>query len=204
VSGSIIRGGTGSLPAFTPDGLAAAERDFLAAFPDFDPAGTFPALRRREYDRLDDDGHVYLDYTGGGLHTAGQVDAHARLLRTHVLGNPHSDSPTSRASTDLVQRTRSLVCELFNAPADDYLCVFTANASAALKLVGESYPFEPGGTFALTFDKHNSVNGIRCFAGRRRVPGHSTRPGSVRTTTNRSCTEQRPPARDVPIRQPLR
>jgi molybdenum cofactor sulfurtransferase len=164
VSGSIIRGGTGSLPAFTPDGLAAAERDFLAAFPDFDPAGTFPALRRREY--------VYLDYTGGGLHTAGQVDAHARLLRTHVLGNPHSDSPTSRASTDLVQRTRSLVCELFNAPADDYLCVFTANASAALKLVGESYPFEPGGTFALTFDKHNSVNGIRCFAGRRRVPGH--------------------------------
>jgi molybdenum cofactor sulfurtransferase len=172
VSGSIIRGGTGSLPAFTPDGLAAAERDFLAAFPDFDPAGTFPALRRREYDRLDDDGHVYLDYTGGGLHTAGQVDAHARLLRTHVLGNPHSDSPTSRASTDLVQRTRSLVCELFNAPADDYLCVFTANASAALKLVGESYPFEPGGTFALTFDKHNSVNGIRCFAGRRRVPGH--------------------------------
>jgi selenocysteine lyase/cysteine desulfurase len=59
------------------------------------------------------------------------------------------------------------VLEFFNAPADEYVCVFTANASAALKLVGESYPFEPGGTFALSFDNHNSVNGIREFAQRR-------------------------------------
>jgi molybdenum cofactor sulfurtransferase len=42
--------------------------------------------------------------------------------------------------------------------------VFTANASGALKLVAESYPFAPGGTFLLTYDNHNSVNGIREFA----------------------------------------
>jgi selenocysteine lyase/cysteine desulfurase len=41
--------------------------------------------------------------------------------------------------------------------------VFTANASQALKLVGESYPFQPGDQFLLTFDNHNSVNGIREF-----------------------------------------
>ncbi|HEV2472959.1 MAG TPA: aminotransferase class V-fold PLP-dependent enzyme, partial [Chthonomonadales bacterium] len=40
----------------------------------------------------------------------------------------------------------------------------TANASHALKLVGESYPFEPGDRYLLTFDNHNSVNGIREFA----------------------------------------
>src|SRR6185503_5038240 len=34
----------------------------------------------------------------------------------------------------------------------------------ALKLVGESYPFAPGGAFLLTFDNHNSVNGIREYA----------------------------------------
>jgi selenocysteine lyase/cysteine desulfurase len=45
--------------------------------------------------------------------------------------------------------------------------VFTANASAALRLVGEAYPFAPGGRFALTVDNHNSVNGIREFARRR-------------------------------------
>ena len=38
------------------------------------------------------------------------------------------------------------------------------NASGALKLVGESYPFGPGSTYLLTFDNHNSVNGIREFA----------------------------------------
>lgn len=56
--------------------------------------------------------------------------------------------------------------DFFNASPDEYLCVFTANASAALRLVGESYPFTPGGTFGLTFDNHNSVNGIREFARR--------------------------------------
>jgi len=47
------------------------------------------------------------------------------------------------------------------------LCIFTANASAALRLVGESYRFGLGTTFALTADNHNSVNGIREFARRR-------------------------------------
>jgi molybdenum cofactor sulfurtransferase len=152
---------------YTLAGLEAAEQDFLAACPGFDPGGTFPTLRRREYGRLDATGHIYLDYTGGGLHAASQVDAHAQLLREHVLGNPHSDNPTSRASTELVERTRRAVLDYFNAPEDEYLCVFTANASGALKLVGESYRFEPGGTFALSFDNHNSVNGIREFAAHR-------------------------------------
>jgi selenocysteine lyase/cysteine desulfurase len=56
------------------------------------------------------------------------------------------------------------VRRFFNAPEDEYEIVFTANASAALKLVGESYPFRPGGVFCLTYDNHNSVNGIREFA----------------------------------------
>ena len=34
-----------------------------------------------------------------------------------------------------------------------------------MKLVGEAYPFAPGGRYILTFDNHNSVNGIREFAG---------------------------------------
>ena len=75
--------------------------------------------------------------------------------------------------------------EFFNAPPDEYLCIFTANASAALRLVGESYRFAPGGTFALTFDNHNSVNGIREFARRkgaaRRLRARSSRPSCAST-----------------------
>jgi selenocysteine lyase/cysteine desulfurase len=44
--------------------------------------------------------------------------------------------------------------------------IFTANASAALRLVGESYPFDARAEFLLTTDNHNSVNGIREYAHR--------------------------------------
>jgi selenocysteine lyase/cysteine desulfurase len=66
--------------------------------------------------------------------------------------------------TDLVEDTRNYVLQYFNASPDEYIAVFTANASGALKLVGEAYPFSPAGHYVLTFDNHNSVNGIREFA----------------------------------------
>ena len=149
-----------------PMRFTEAAADFSRRYPEFDPDGALAELRRTEYARLDEGGQIYLDYTGGGLHAASQIEAHAGLLRARVLGNPHSNSPASLASTELVERARRVVLEFFNAPPDDYLCVFTANASAALRLVGESYRFAPGGTFALTADNHNSVNGIREFARR--------------------------------------
>ena len=155
---------TGRASKFAPDLLPAAVSEFVSYHPDFDPDGEHARLRAREYGRLDDDDQVYLDYTGGGLHAVSQIDAHAELLRTRVLGNPHSANPTSIAMTELVEGARAYVAEFFNAPHDEYLCVFTPNASGALRLVGEAYRFAPGGRFALTYDNHNSVNGIREFA----------------------------------------
>src|SRR5262249_57851267 len=102
-------------PAHAPCGLGAAQVAFLAGFPRFDPDGSFAALRQREYNRLDADHHVYLDYTGSGLHAASQVDAQVALLQNGVLGNPHSNNPTSLAATALVEQTRLRVCEFFNA-----------------------------------------------------------------------------------------
>jgi molybdenum cofactor sulfurtransferase len=54
--------------------------------------------------------------------------------------------------------------EFFESDPAEYVAFFTSNASGALKLVGESYPFSPGDQYLLTFDNHNSVNGIREFA----------------------------------------
>jgi selenocysteine lyase/cysteine desulfurase len=56
------------------------------------------------------------------------------------------------------------VLDFFHASPDEYIVVFTQNASGALKLVGEAYPFSKGCHYLLTFDNHNSVNGIREFA----------------------------------------
>jgi len=141
-----------------------AEAAFLEAWPDYESTRTLDELRAAEYARLDRLGHVYLDYTGGGLYASSQIRRHAELLESHVFGNPHSRNPTSLAMTELVERGRRKVLEFFNAPPEEYVAIFTANASTALKLVGEAYPFGRGDHYLLTFDNHNSVNGIREFA----------------------------------------
>jgi molybdenum cofactor sulfurtransferase len=137
---------------------------FLAAYPGYGDGAAVDALRATDYGRLDDDRHVYLDYTGGGLYGASQVRLHRDLLDRGVFGNPHSHNPTSLASTELVDRARRAVLGFFNADPAEYEVIFTANASGALKLVGEAYPFGPGGRYLVSYDNHNSVNGIREFA----------------------------------------
>jgi selenocysteine lyase/cysteine desulfurase len=123
--------------------------DFLARYPEYQSTLHLDALRDAEYGRLDEHGHIYLDYTGAGLHAASQVRLHAELLNAHALGNPHSASPSSSRTTVLVEGARRAVLEWFNA-ARDYTAVFTANATGALKHVGESYPFTSSGRLLLS------------------------------------------------------
>lgn len=121
-------------------------------------------LRTAEFARLDAGGHVYLDYTGSGLYPASLVREHAAWLERNVLGNPHSKNPTSTAATEQVEAARARVLAYFDADPAEYEAVFTLNASGALKLVGEAFPFEAGSRYVLTADNHNSVNGIREYA----------------------------------------
>jgi selenocysteine lyase/cysteine desulfurase len=142
-----------------------AQPEFLASYPEYASTAALDRLRAAEYSRLDAADHAYLDYTGGGLHADSQIRDHTNLLQREVCGNPHSGSLASGTTTALVEETRRAVLAYFNG-VGEYSAVFTLNATAALKLVGEAYPFEPGGRFLLTFDNHNSVNGIREFARR--------------------------------------
>ena len=141
-----------------------AEAVFLRRHPDYEATAALDELRRTDFGRLDHGGHVYLDYTGGGLYADSQLVEHMRMLRENVFGNPHSVNPTSAASTEMLESARARVLEFFNAPPDEYEAIFTPNATGALRLVGEAYPFRTGDRFLLTFDNHNSVNGIREFA----------------------------------------
>ncbi|PGH16734.1 hypothetical protein AJ79_01607 [Helicocarpus griseus UAMH5409] len=144
--------------------LAKAERLFTKSHPTFKGTKKIDRLRSTEYSTLDTDGHVYLDYTGGGLYAESQLRAHHELLSRNIFGNPHSSNPTSSAITKLDDQARSVVLSFFNASPDEYTVIFTHNASAALKLVGESYPFCPGAELMLLWDNHNSVHGIREYA----------------------------------------
>jgi len=154
------------------DDLRRAERDFLRRYPDYQRTARLDDLRRTDYARLDRLGQVYLDYTGAGLYADSQLRAHFDLLRTSVLGNPHSDNPASAASSEQVTVAREAVREYFNASDGEYEVIFSANATGALKLLGEAYPFGPGGAYLLAYDNHNSVNGIREFARRKGAAVH--------------------------------
>ncbi len=147
-----------------PDQMAVALEVFRQAYPAYDLTWKLDQLRASEYARLDRQGHVYLDYTGGALYAECQLRDHMALLNEGVFGNPHSKNLTSMAMTRLVEQARDYVLHYFNASPDEYMVIFTQNATGALKLVGESYPFGPEDTYLLTFDNHNSVNGIREFA----------------------------------------
>ncbi|KAH9994300.1 pyridoxal phosphate-dependent transferase [Russula vinacea] len=126
------------------------------------------ALRRSEYSRLAQD-ETYVDYMGGALYPASLISVHAEFLQSTVLGNTHSESPSSKLSAALTARARAAVLSFFNAPPGSTV-IFTANASAALKLVGEAFPFSPRAAYVLPEDAHNSVHGIREFAKAKGAP----------------------------------
>ncbi len=146
--------------------------EFVRRYPEYETTKVLDELRAKEYPRLDLEDHVYLDYTGGGLYSDLQLEQHMEFLKKCVMGNPHSSNPISAFTTDMVELCRQRVLRFFNASSDEYVPIFTANASHALKLVGEAYPFGEGDQLLLCFDNHNSVNGIREFD---RVRGAQTR-----------------------------
>ncbi|GAK99499.1 cysteine desulfurase [Nonlabens ulvanivorans] len=125
----------------------------------------FNDLRRKEYSRLCQQQHTYLDFTGGNLYAQSQLDEHQSLLRNNVLGNPHSGNPSSLLATQLVQEARDKVLTFFNA-SEDYQCVFTQNASGALKIVGECYPHNKDSHLLMLADNHNSVHGMREYCSK--------------------------------------
>ena len=126
------------------------------------PTGVdFAALRRREFARLDATGSAYLDYTGCALYPESLVRRDGRRLRRNVFGNPHSENGPSLASTEAMERARRLAMRFFDADPRDYELVFTANASGAMRILAEAFPFRHGSRLVMTADNHNSVNGLR-------------------------------------------
>jgi selenocysteine lyase/cysteine desulfurase len=126
----------------------------------------FTALRKREFARLDAEGIAYLDYTGSALYGESQLETYTRLLRGNCFGNPHSEHSPSRRSSATIARARRAVLAFLGVDETTHTVCFTANTSAAVKLVAESYPFSRFATCLLTADNHNSINGLREYARR--------------------------------------
>ncbi|MEO3849633.1 aminotransferase class V-fold PLP-dependent enzyme [Streptomyces sp. B8F3] len=129
-----------------------------------DAPDLFAELRELEFGYLDEGGHTYLDHTGAGLPPRSLVAGSARRITGGLFGNPHSESPASRASGDRLAEARQAVLRYFKADPAEYAVIFTPNATGALRLVGEAYPLGRGSRLVLSLDNHNSVNGLREYA----------------------------------------
>jgi selenocysteine lyase/cysteine desulfurase len=146
----------------TQEELGLAE--FSRAYPDYLSTGYLDRVRRDDFARLDEQHLVYLDYAGSGLPARSQVAAFQHVLCGQTWGNPHSENGPSRRSTEAMHRARQATLRFVNADPGEYSVIFTANASGALRLVGEAFAFGPGSRLALLQDNHNSVLGIREYA----------------------------------------
>ncbi|XP_076912513.1 molybdenum cofactor sulfurase-like [Bidens hawaiensis] len=146
--------------------MDTAKQQFLKEFGESygypDAPKDIDGIRATEFKRLD--GNVYLDHAGATLYSELQMEAIFKDLTSTVYSNPHSQSSSSLATSDIVEDARHQVLKLCNASPKEYKCIFTSGATTALKLVGEAFPWSNQSTFMYTLENHNSVLGIREYA----------------------------------------
>ncbi|KAL3480908.1 pyridoxal phosphate-dependent transferase [Aspergillus californicus] len=80
---------------------------------------------------------IYLDHAGSTVYPRSLIQAYAADLQSSLYGNPHSDNTPSRVSGALVDAVRVQLLRFFGASPENFDLVFTANATASIKLVGE-------------------------------------------------------------------
>ncbi|EPR56969.1 cysteine desulfurase/selenocysteine lyase family PLP dependent transferase superfamily protein [Toxoplasma gondii RUB] len=121
------------------------------------------AIKERELERFS--GQVYMDYAGSGVYQRQQLRAVFDDFAHNAYGNTHSRNPSAKQTDDKLKEARQVISRFFDAPEKEYAVIFTSGATAALKLVGESFPFTAGfSSFYYLRINHNSVLGIREFA----------------------------------------
>ncbi|ETI55136.1 hypothetical protein F443_02161 [Phytophthora nicotianae P1569] len=121
-------------------------------------------MRKNEFRHMQ--GSVYLDHAGATIYSQTQLDATFQELQGGLFTNPHSAIGGAQvgSTTAKIESVRRRVLAFFSASEEKYTLIFTSGATAALKLVGESFPWTKESTFAYSMDSHTSVLGIRGYA----------------------------------------
>jgi molybdenum cofactor sulfurtransferase len=128
-------------------------------------------MREQEYPMLKSS--LYLDHAGTTLYSKTLLDKFHASMMNSLYGNPHSASPSSQRSTTSIEAIRLQALAYFNADLELFDLVFTANTTAAIKLVGEAFREQREGFwYGYHADCHTSLVGVRelaeeasCFQG---------------------------------------
>ncbi|TVY30265.1 Molybdenum cofactor sulfurase [Lachnellula hyalina] len=122
-------------------------------------------IRQREYPMLKE--ATYLDHSGTTLYAKSLVESFATSMIDGLYGNPHSGSASSILSTKNIDNVRLRVLQFVKADPEEFDVVFTANATAAIKIVTEGFRSrDKGFSYLYHRDAHTSLIGVRESASR--------------------------------------
>ena len=111
---------------------------------------------------------IYLDHAGTTPYPRSLIAELATKMNSHLLGNPHSNSPSSVLSTDVIESTRLRALTFFKADPEHFDLIFVANATAAIKLVMDcmfNHSRRAASWYGYHADSHTSLVGVRENAG---------------------------------------
>eukprot|EP00930_Biecheleria_cincta_P082306 TRINITY_DN72063_c0_g1_i1.p1 TRINITY_DN72063_c0_g1~~TRINITY_DN72063_c0_g1_i1.p1 ORF type:complete len:791 (+),score=108.86 TRINITY_DN72063_c0_g1_i1:79-2451(+) len=143
------------------------ERQFCRQYPQYGfpvlETGGLPKINQLVQDEFSHlSGRHYLDYAGAApVPNSVAKFAADDMLR---LGNPHSLNVPGRRAAKRIRSVRNLVTQKLIGNAEDYVCVFTSGATAALKLVADCFPWRSDSQFVSSIDSHDSARGIQNIA----------------------------------------
>ncbi|KAG0208544.1 hypothetical protein BGX28_000548 [Mortierella sp. GBA30] len=125
-------------------------------------------IRKNEYPQIKD--AVYLDHAGATLPSQHHLRKFTADLTSNLYANPHSKSPSSQATSARVESARQNVLKHFKASIHgEWDVIFTANATAGIKLVGDAFPWtgqspgdaRPVSKLTVLREAHTSLVGLR-------------------------------------------
>ncbi|KAI1295827.1 PLP-dependent transferase [Xylaria venustula] len=137
----------------------------MAAITSKDYNSDVEALRQKEYPHMNNG--IYLDHGGATIYAKSLVEGFASKMITNLYGNPHSENSPARLSGDMVDQVREKLLGFFGASPKDFDLIFVANATAAVKLVADSFRDLGEKTKDRKFwygyhkDAHTSIVGVR-------------------------------------------
>ncbi|KAJ0121288.1 molybdenum cofactor sulfurase [Diaporthe amygdali] len=162
--------------------------------------GFYPApvqrIRETEYPHMKKG--VYLDHSGTTIYARTLIESFANHMISNLYGNPHSANAPAELSGHVVDSVRQKVLKFFGADPRHFDLVFTANATAGIKLVADCFrdlaEQTRNGSFWYGYhkDSHTSLVGMRelayghfhCFGSDGEVEDWLHRPDSVLSGKN--------------------
>lgn len=108
---------------------------------------------------------IYLDHAGTAIPPKSLLTGFANDMTNCLYGNPHSTSVAAQETSKEIEKIRLQLLLFFKADPEEFDLVFVANATAGIKLIGESLrELEDGFWYGYHSAAHTSIVGIRQLA----------------------------------------